>query len=98
MKTYVQDRFGNDVYLTDERWRHIVQRHGVLASFRAEILKTIRSGKRLQDADYPDTFFYQKAVRGLPHAYTHIEVVVLFRTKNNSPNNFVLTAYPITKR
>jgi hypothetical protein len=96
MKEIVQDRYGNTIYLTDERWQHIVYRHSVLKSFKQEILKTIRIGKRDQDNTYPDTFFYLKRVKGLPSGDTHIEVVVLFRFKDGKPNNFVLTAYPKT--
>lgn len=55
MKEIVQDRYGNTIYLTDERWQHIVRRHPVLQGFKNEVLKTLRSGKREQD-DFYATF------------------------------------------
>jgi len=97
MKEIVQDRLGNTVYLTDERWRHIVNRHSILRNFKDATLKTIRIGKRNQDELYPDQFFYRQAFSNLPSNYTHIEVVVIFRFKKDQPNNFVVTAYPITQ-
>ncbi len=95
MKEIVQDKFGNTIYLTDERWQHIVRRHSVLKGFKNEVLKTIRIGKREQDDFYSDKFLYRKAFANLPLRYTHIEVVVVFRIKDGKPNNFVVTAYPM---
>ncbi len=97
MKEIVQDKHGNPIYLTDERWNHIVNRHSILRNFKNEILKTIRIGKRNQDDLHPDQFFYRQAFSTLPFNYTHIEVVIVFRFKNDQPSNFVVTAYPITQ-
>jgi len=41
MKEIIQDQYGNTIYLTDERWQHIAQRHPVLQGFKNEVLKTI---------------------------------------------------------
>jgi len=95
MKEIVQDLYGNTIYLTDERWQHIVQRHPVLQGYKNEVLKTIRSGKREQDAFYPYKFYYRKAFKNLPRRFTHIEVVIIFGFKDDQPNNFATTAYPM---
>jgi hypothetical protein len=95
MKEIIQDRYGNTIYLTDERWQHIVRRHAGLKGFKNEVLKTIRAGKREQDDFYPHKFFYRKPFKNLPFRYTHIEVAVVFRFKGDQPNNFVVTAYPL---
>ena len=50
MTTKVRDHYGNQIELTDERWRHIVTYHPELEEFRAEVLETIRRGTRRQDA------------------------------------------------
>jgi len=97
MKEIVQDKYGQTIYLIDERWSHIVRRHSVLKNFKPELLKTIRVGKRNQDVLHLDQFFYRHAIGNLPFGYTHIEVVVVFRFRNDQPNNFVVTAYPITQ-
>ena len=53
MREEIQDRFGNTIYLTNERWQHIISSHPQLKERRAEVLNTIRSGKRWQDARLP---------------------------------------------
>ena len=53
MREEVQDRFGNKIYMTDERWQHIISSHPQLKERRAEVLNTIRFGKRWQDARLP---------------------------------------------
>jgi hypothetical protein len=95
MKEIVQDKYSNTIYLTDERWQHIVRRHPPLRNFKTEVLKTIRAGKREQSIYYPNKFLYRRAFKNLPLPYSHIEVAVIFGAKGGKPNNFVVTAYPI---
>ena len=40
MVTRVRDRYGNQIELTDERWRHIVIYHPELEEFREDVLET----------------------------------------------------------
>jgi hypothetical protein len=94
MREQVQDRYSNTIYLTDERWRHIIKYHPQLNGHRAKVLATIRSGKRRQDPLFPDKFYYKKTFQRLDH-FKQIEVVVLFRLQNTQPNNFIVTAYPL---
>ena len=93
MREEVQDRYGNTIYVTDERWQHIFTSHHQLRGRRHEILSTIRSGKRSRDPSLLDKFYYAKPFL-FKGRLKLIEVVVLFRWRNNQPNNFVLTAYP----
>jgi hypothetical protein len=95
MRDEVQDRYGNPIYLTDERWQHIIAHHPELNGHRAEVLSTIRSGKRRQAPLYPDTFYYVKTFPRLKGKLRYIQVVVLFRWKGDKPNNFVVTAHPV---
>jgi hypothetical protein len=94
MRDIVQDRYGNTIYLTDERWEHIIERHPELDGHRAEILRTVRLGRRRRDPFYPDTFYYTKKFRQLKGWLREIEAVVVFHWQGDKPNNFVLTAYP----
>lgn len=94
MRDEIQDRSGNTIYLTDERWRHITKFHPQLDGYRAEVLSTVRSGKRRQDQLFPDKFYYKKAFRNLGR-FREVEVVVLFRWRDDKPNNFIVTAYPL---
>lgn len=96
MREIIQDRYGNSIYLTEERWKHIVKYHPQLISYRDEVLRTVRSGKRRQDLLWPDKFYYyRRPAKSLGGRFTSIEVVVLFRWRNGHPNNFVVTAYPV---
>jgi len=42
----VRDRFGNEVYLTQERWEHIVQAfsHPEMLAYEGRLKETIQSG------------------------------------------------------
>ena len=93
MATKVWDRYGNQIELTDERWRHIVTYHPELEEFREEVLETIRKGTRRQDAVEPEKYKYLRKFDGLPFGYTHLVAVVKM-----ARNNFVLTAYGIEKK
>lgn len=91
--TKVRDRYGNEIDLTDERWRHIATFHPELEEFRDEVLETIRKGTRRQDTIEPDKYKYTKKFSDLPLDYTHVVVVVKMVR-----NNFILTAYGIEKK
>ena len=93
MGTRVRDRYGNQIELTDERWRHIVTYHPALEEFREEVLETIRKGTERQDASEPDKYKNVKKCVGLLLDYTHVAVVMKMVR-----NNFVLTAYGIEKK
>ncbi len=95
----VQDKDGRSIYLTEERWRHIVEpeRHPEMADYEEELKLTLRSGQRTQDSLVPNKFYYLKAFRNLPEGNSHIIAVVLFtfftEEGRTVPNNFVVTAY-----
>ncbi len=84
-----QDRYGNEIILTDERWQHIVDGHWELTNLLDEVLETIQLGRRKQTANDPSKFQYSKRFSDLPYGYTHILVIVRL-----VPNKFVITAYP----
>ena len=66
MVTKVQDRYGNQIELTDERWRHIVTYHPELEDYREEVLDTLRRGTRRQDAMEQNKYKYMRKFVGLP--------------------------------
>lgn len=91
MVTKIRDRYGNQIELTDERWRHIVTYHPELEDYRKEVLDTLRKGIRRQDAIEQNK--YIRKLVGLPFDYTHVVVVVKM-----TRNNFVLTAYGVERK
>jgi len=95
----VTDRYGNRVYLTEERWEHIIDamNHPEMADFEEELKDTIRTGKRKQDTMNPQKYRYSKAFDHLAGHNTHIVVIVLYRFREQAgeivANNYVVTAY-----
>jgi hypothetical protein len=95
-----RDRYGNEIYLTEERWEHITEptNHPEILECEDEIRKTIRVGKRKQDTLNPQKYRYMKAFDNLVENNTHIVAIVLFRFIEDDngmllPNNYIVTAY-----
>ena len=92
----LQDRLGHEIYLTEERWRHIYNRHPYMIEYEDEILDTIRRGRRHQDSRRSYVYLYYRDYPELPDGNTTIVVVVKFGyEEDGSENNYVLTAYQI---
>ncbi len=97
-KWTVQDRYGNTIYLTEERWRHILESRPELESYFAQFLETLRTGKRTQDSLIPNEYRYYKRVDALLPDNNHLVVVVIFKTGLDehgqyASNNFVVTGW-----
>lgn len=91
-----RDRYGNEIYLTDERWEHIINpaNHPEMDGYEFELRETIRLGTRKQDMLDPQKFRYTKSFDDLTASNTHlVAVVVLKMSAELEPNNFVVTAY-----
>lgn len=96
----VRDRYGNDIYLTHERWEHIVEpiNHPEMADHEEHLKETIQSGKRKQDSLNPQKYRYVRAFGDLAEDNTHIIAIVLFRFSEGPggepvANNYIVTAY-----
>ncbi len=96
----VQDRYGNSVYLTQERWEHIIEsiNHPEMADYEEELQETVRTGTRKQDTLNPQKYRYSKDFDNLPANNTHIVAIVLFSLRESEigeivSNNFIVTAY-----
>lgn len=94
------DRYGNDIYLTQERWEHIVQplNHPEMLGYESQLQETIQSGQRKQDSLNPQKYRYVKAFADLAEDNTHIIAIVLFRFSEGDEgkpvsNNYLVTAY-----
>ena len=96
----VRDRYGNDIYLTHERWEHIIEpiNHPEMSAYEEHLKETIRSGKRKQDSLNPQKYRYVEAFDNLAEANTHIIAMVLFRFSEGQmgepvSNSYIVTAY-----
>jgi hypothetical protein len=96
----IQDRYGNSVYLTQERWEHIIEdiNHPEMREYEEELKETVRLGTRTQDTLNPQKYRYSKDFGNLPADNTHIVAIVLFGLRESetgeiASNNFIVTAY-----
>jgi len=96
----VRDRYGHTVYLTDERWQHMIgsMNHPEMALYEESLKETIQAGHRRQDALNPQKYRYVKAFIDLPEGNTHLVAIVLFHFREGDdgkpiPNNDIATAY-----
>ena len=95
-----QDRYGHQIYLTRERWAHIIDpdNHPEVAPYFAYVAETIRRGRRKQEPYDPNSYRYYRAFPDLPDDNTHLVVCVRFRW-HTAPDGtvrqekFVTTAY-----
>jgi hypothetical protein len=90
------DGLGHEIYLTDERWQHIMDEHPEMEGCEDKLLDTLRFGKRFQDSVRPNVFPYHRDEADLPCGNTTMVVVVRFGAlPDGTPNNFVLTGYQV---
>lgn len=97
-KWTVQDRYGNTIYFTEERWQHVLESRPELEPYLDLLLETLRSGRRNQDALIPNEYRYYRRFDELLPDNNHMVVVVVFRTRLDEqgqyvPNNFVVTGW-----
>jgi hypothetical protein len=95
-----RDRFGNDIYLTYERWAHIIdpENHAEVAPYNDYLRETIRLGRRKPDPLIPNAYKCYREFTDLPYGMNHLVAVVVFRTVigSNGPDHverFIVTAY-----
>jgi len=95
-----RDRFGNDIYLTYERWNHITapDNHPEVEPYGDYVRETIRLGRRKQDPVLPNIYKYHRRFGDLPEGMNHLVAVVVFRWVANPDGamrqeKFIVTAY-----
>jgi hypothetical protein len=97
MRWEVEDRYGNHIYMTSERWQHALEKRPWLAGFLDEALTTMRRGRRQQDPLNSRKYKYYWPCSALLPEYNHLIVVVLFgqRGENGAtvPNNYVTNVW-----
>ena len=94
----IQDRDGNHIYLTQERWDHIVANHPEMADYEEHLKTTLQRGRRRQEPLNPRKYRYPFPFDDLPEDHNHVVAIVLFgfdvdEQGRTLPNNFVATAF-----
>lgn len=92
-KWTVQDRYGNTVYMTAERWEHALESRPWLADYLEEALDTLRFGHRKQNPLRPNKYKYYRRCDDLLPEYNHIVVVVLTGERVNTDGQYVANNY-----
>ena len=95
-----RERFGNEIYLTRERWQHIIEpdNHPEVEPYLDYLRETIRLGQRKQDSYDANSYRYYRVFPDLPDDNTHLVVCVRFRWYTEPDGTireekFVTTAY-----
>ncbi len=96
----VQDHKDNPVYLTEERWLHIIDpmNHPELADYEDYLKITVKKGHRRQEALNQRKYRYVCQFEDLPDDMNHIVVITLFGFDVEEhgeviPDNFIVTAF-----
>ncbi len=96
----VHDRYNNEIYLTHERWEHIIDpiNHPEMSAYEDHLQGTIRAGNRRQDSLNPQKYRSVSSFDDLAAENTHLVAIVLCRFsegQNGRPvaNNYVVTAF-----
>ncbi|GAK56765.1 hypothetical protein U27_03729 [Candidatus Vecturithrix granuli] len=96
----VQDRYGNQIYLTQERWQHIIDamNHPEIEEYERVVKQTLQTGQRRQEPLNPRKYRYSQYYDDLPGDVNTIVVIVLFGVSCDNhgqthPNNYVVTAF-----
>lgn len=93
----VRDRYGNQIYITQERWNHALEKRPWLADYFDDVLDTLQYGRRQQDPLNLYKYKYYWPCTRLEPEFTHMIAVVLFReTTTNGhamPNNYVVNVW-----
>ena len=94
------DRDVNPIYLTEERWQHIVDpdNHFEMVDYEDQLKLTIQRGHHRQEPLNPRKYRYVYPFDNLPDGSNHIVAIVLFgfdvdAAGNATPNNYVTTAF-----
>jgi hypothetical protein len=92
------NRYGNKIYLTNERWEHIIENHPEMENYSHRLEETIRTGRRRQEPLDPRKYRYIKYFEDLIDDNNHIAAIAMFKLEvdekgNTVENSFILTAY-----
>jgi hypothetical protein len=96
----VHDRYGNQIYITQERWEHIIDgmNHPEIGEYEDVVKHTLQTEHRRQEPLNPRKYRYAQYFDDLPGDVNAIVVIVLCGVTcddrgHTLPNNYVVTAF-----
>lgn len=100
MRWDITDRYGNPIYMTNERWLHAQEKRPWLAEHLDEVLTTLRKGRRQQDPLNSRKYKYYWPCHSLGDDFNHLVVIVLFGERFNDAgqseqNNYVVNIWAV---
>lgn len=95
MRWEMYDRYGNQVYLTQERWQHALEKRPWLIAYFDEVLATIRYGRRQQEPLQPYKYKYYWPCEPLQLEFNHLVVVVVFQETTDATGQIVANNYVV---
>ena len=100
MRWDVHDRYGNQIYLTEERWFHALEKRPWLEAYFDEVLETIQRGRRQQEQLQPYKYKYYSPCEALKPEFSHLVVMVVFRETIDEvgqmiSNNYVVNVWAV---
>ncbi len=96
----IYDRYSNKIYMTVERWQHVIESRPWLSDYHDEVLATLHQGRRKQDSLNPSKYKYYWPSNDLLPNFNHLVAVVLFKETIDAegrivPNNYVTTVWAV---
>lgn len=91
----LHDRYGNQIYMTKERWEHALEKRPWLDDYLNDVFTTIRRGRRQQDPFNRRKYKYYWPCDQLLPEFNHIVVVVLFKEKINHAGQIIANNYVV---
>jgi hypothetical protein len=92
----IEDRYGNIVCFTEERWQHILEARPELEPYLDKFLDTLRTGRRTQDRLIPNEYRYYKRFDKLLPENTHLVAIAVFKTEIDEDGEFVSNNFVVT--
>ena len=77
------------VRLTEERWKHIRERHPEMETQRARVLETVESPESVQQGDFGELL----AIRHYPQTPLTTKFLVVAYRETSTDDGFIMTAY-----
>lgn len=95
MRWDMYDRYGNQIYLTEERWRHALEKRPWLDTYFDDVLETIRRGRRQQEPLQPYKYKYYWPCAALQPEFTHLVAIVVFQETADAIGQIVANNYVV---
>lgn len=90
----VKDRSGREIHLSNERWKHIIYEHPVIANKIEEIKDALSSPTAIRKSDHDENLrFYYKYYKSIKLKEKYLFVMVRYL----NGDGFIITSFYVNK-